>query len=139
MDPSERSTTLIAAFYTPVQGRRGYDFVLAIKEVDAVYASAYQVYVDTKLEEDDAPIPTLYDTVERFRNHLRLNRATTKSYRHTAFATLQGKDPAELAADSAALSKPKKIPACLCGETHWYSKCRRAISHQAVQNQRLEP
>ncbi len=67
-----------------------YDFIFAIKSVDSAYASAYQVYVDTKLEDEDAEesIPTLYDAVERFRNNLRLNRASTKTYTHSAFATL---------------------------------------------------
>ncbi|KAF7511348.1 hypothetical protein GJ744_004913 [Endocarpon pusillum] len=81
-----------------------YDFVLAIKSVNAAYGSAYQVYVDTKLQEGTA-FPILYDAVERFRNNLRLSRATSKSSStHIAFATFKGEEPAELAADSTAIA-----------------------------------
>jgi hypothetical protein len=84
----------------------------------------YQVHVDTKLEEG-TDIPTLYDAVERFRNNLRLNRATTKAYSHTAFATLQEQEATELSAESADTvpSKPKKRSNCVCGENHYFSQC----------------
>lgn len=77
-----------------------YDFILAIRSIGSAYASAYQVYVDSKLEED-TDIPSLYDAVERFRNNLRLTRATSRSYTHTAFVTLQGEEATKLSADSA--------------------------------------
>jgi hypothetical protein len=63
-----------------------YDFILAIKSVDPAYLSAYQVHVDTKLE-DDSAVPTLYNAVEKFRNNIRLSRATSKLSSYATFAT----------------------------------------------------
>ncbi|ERF72675.1 hypothetical protein EPUS_07468 [Endocarpon pusillum Z07020] len=92
--------------------------------------------MDSKLEEE-ASIPTLYNAVERFRNNLRLTRATsTKSSLHTLFtATLQEEEASELAADSAASaekapSETKKYSNCLCGKKHAFSMCPYLIEQR---------
>ena len=56
-----------------------YDFMQATKSVDPAYAGAYQIYVDSMLEQG-GNVPTFYDTVERFRNNLRLSPATSISH-----------------------------------------------------------
>lgn len=74
-----------------------YDFILAIKGVDPAYASAYQVHVDNKFEEDPTAVPTLTDAVERFRNNLRFLQATSRPSSHlTALTAFQdGKNDRE--------------------------------------------
>jgi hypothetical protein len=52
-----------------------YDFIQASKAIDPAYANAYQVYVDTKLEDDANNVSTLYNAVERFRNNIHTDRA----------------------------------------------------------------
>jgi hypothetical protein len=66
-----------------------FDFILAIKSLDSTYASTHEVLLNEKIRKKEE-IPTLYEAVADFRNHLRLNRVTTKAASHTAFATLNG-------------------------------------------------
>ena len=72
-----------------------------------------------------ASIPTLYDAVERFRNNIRLSRATAKPTAHTAFATLQGEPPSEPSAEEpqGEPSTPKPRLPCVFGESHALSMC----------------
>jgi hypothetical protein len=103
-----------------------YDFIQASKAIDPAYANAYQVYVDTKLEDDANNVPTLYNPVEQFRNNIRTNRAASKLNSHTAYATLQGEaHNSELPADSQSTqpTKLKQHTGCLCGAQHSWSNC----------------
>lgn len=72
-----------------------YDFILAIKSVDPAYASAYQVYVDNKAEEDPTSVPTLADAVGRFRNNVRFMQALSKPSSHASLAACQGENDRE--------------------------------------------
>ena len=79
-----------------------FDSTLAIKSVDTAYASVCQIYAGNKVEEATA-ISSSYTAAERFRNNLQVNRASTKTYTHSAFATFQGKEAAEFSLESAAI------------------------------------
>lgn len=113
-----------------------YDFLQATKSVDAAWASAYMVQVDMALE-TDTNIPTLYDVVERFRNVLRLDRATSKAPSHTAFATLQGEAAADSETQAAqaaqAAKSSKKRSNCVCGEDHSFAQCPYLIKQRRDQ------
>jgi hypothetical protein len=102
-----------------------YDFIQASKAIDPTYANAYQVYVDTKLEDDVNNVPTLYNAVEQFCNNICTNRAASKPNTYTPFATLQGEAPSELTVDTQLLQATdlKSPPTCVYGAQYWYSNC----------------
>jgi Reverse transcriptase (RNA-dependent DNA polymerase) len=89
-----------------------YDFLLAIKGIDPTYAGVQEVLINEKIKNNNAP--TIFDVIEDFRNHQRINKATVKSASHTAFATFQGREQQEV----------RQPPGnCPCGEFHWFSQC----------------
>jgi Reverse transcriptase (RNA-dependent DNA polymerase) len=101
--------------------RATYDFLLAVKSIDSVYAATHEVLLNEKLKTKEK-LPTVHEAIADFRNHLRLNRAADKSYSHSAFATYNGEaqnQPKEQQNSMpGAWSKP-----CLCDEIHRFSKC----------------
>ncbi len=100
-----------------------YDLIRAIKGVDPMFASSYELYLEKKIRKR-ANIPTLFDLIKSFRNHIRINRAESKAPSHTAFVTLQG-DPAEstTATQFSAKSTPLPTRPCLCSKIHLFSAC----------------
>ncbi len=88
-----------------------YDFLRTIKFIDSAFANIHEILLDEKITENK-PIPTIFDLISKFRNHLRLNQETTRSYTHTAFATLNGK-----------AQKEPWTRECVCGEIHRFSDC----------------
>jgi hypothetical protein len=91
-----------------------YDFLLAIKGSDPSFADIQKMLLEDKIKENRA-LPTVYDLIESYRNHIRVSRATTKASSHTVFATFQDKPPSP---------SIKGLPgSCVCGETHFYGQC----------------
>jgi hypothetical protein len=97
-----------------------YDFLGAMRSLSAMHAAAVEAALDLQIDKDK-DIPTFYELVSRFRNHLRLRRATNNTT-HTSFATLQGETAPESPAGSPATGE-RPPPKCLCDELHFFSKC----------------
>jgi hypothetical protein len=66
--------------------RATYDFLQAVKGVNSQYAATHEVLISKKIKKNEQ-ILTVYNAVADYRNHLRLNRVTTKSSSHSAFAS----------------------------------------------------
>lgn len=94
-----------------------YDFLRTIKSIDSAFANTYEILLDEK-NCAKQPIPTIFDLISKFRNHLRLDEETTKlsTYEHSAFATFNGKE--------APWTKP-----CVCSEIHRFSECPYLMEH----------
>jgi Reverse transcriptase (RNA-dependent DNA polymerase) len=94
--------------------RATYDFLIAVKALDSEFSSSHEVDIENRLEKKEA-LPTLYNIVERYRNHLRLHRAVSKSSSHSAFATFQNEAPTA--------TEEQSLLTCVCGEKHLYKNC----------------
>jgi hypothetical protein len=101
-----------------------YDFLTAIKDVAPSFAGIQEVLIGEKVKKDET-LPMLFDIIEDYRNHLRLNRATTKSSSHTAFTTFQNEPPQPTE------KSEQTVRPCLCGEVHRFRQCLYLI--QALQ------
>jgi hypothetical protein len=99
-----------------------YEFLRTVKSIDSAFSSTHEILVDEKITENK-PIPTIYELIAKFRNHIRLNRLlpTESSSSHTAFATLNGE-----AQDKQ--TEPWKKE-CVCGEIHRFKECLYLIDH----------
>jgi len=64
-----------------------YDLIRVIKGVNLMFTSFYELYLKKKIRKR-ANIPILFDLIESFRNHIRINRAEFKAPSYTAFVTL---------------------------------------------------
>ena len=97
-----------------------YDFLRTIKSIDSAFASTHEILIDEKINENQ-PIPTIFDLISKFRNHLRLDREATKRFTHdhAAFATFNG----EANKDTQWTKK------CVCDEIHRFSECPYLIEH----------
>jgi hypothetical protein len=69
--------------------RATYDFLQAIKGVDSQYTATHEVLISEKIKKNEQ-ISTVHNAVADYRNHLRLNRVTTKSSSYSAFAFFNG-------------------------------------------------
>ena len=94
-----------------------YDFLLSIQELDPMFVAIQESSFKEKLHTRD-PLPSLYDLLERYRNHLRTQRATSKSPSHSAFAAYQGETTKDSKKPSSLNTGSKEHKPCLCGEMH---------------------
>lgn len=92
--------------------------------------------LDTLINENSTAIPTLYDVVKKFRNYLRLNRASSKASTHTAFAILQKENSEDSTTETSIelLKAERTPPKCLCDELHFFSQCPYLIRQQRPKN-----
>lgn len=97
-----------------------HDFLRAIKSIDSAFANTHEILIDEKISENQ-PIPTIFDLISRFRNHLRLDRETTQlpTHDHSAFATLNGETNKDT----------PRTKECVCGEIHRWNDCLYLIEH----------
>jgi hypothetical protein len=99
-----------------------YDFLGAMRSLSPMHAAAIEASLDLQIDKN-TEIPTFYELVGRFRNHLRLRRATNNTIQ-TSFATLQGETPVESPAGTpASTTGDRPPPKCLCDELHFFSQC----------------
>ena len=106
-----------------------YDFLSAIKGLDSTFAAVQENSFEEKLY-SGAPLPSLYDLLERYRNHVRIQRATAKTPSHNAFGTLHKESP-EDSSKSSGNGNPSFTGqrACLCGEMHQFKDCLYLMEH----------
>ena len=97
-----------------------FDFLTAIRGVDSSYADAQEVHVIDKIESGHTP--TIFDIIEKYRDHQRMIKSTTKSASHTAFATFQGEQQPDESRQPQKQKDYSNRP-CLCGETHEFKTC----------------
>ena len=64
-----------------------FDFLLAIKGNNPMWAKTQEALLNQTIENKGA-VPTIYQLITNFRNHLRLNRATEKVSSKSSFVTL---------------------------------------------------
>jgi hypothetical protein len=99
-----------------------YDFLGAMKSLAPMHAAAVEASLDVQIDKN-TDIPTFNEIVGRFRNHLRLRRATSNTTQ-TSFATLQGESQTDSPTSALALTtRDKPPPKCLCDELHFFSEC----------------
>lgn len=89
------------------------DFLMAIRSKDPAFADAHLVLLEDKGADD------LYQLIEKFRQHIRLQRLQHPSKRksHSAFAAGTNSNNASFQGQQ----KPPKP--CICGGTHWVADC----------------
>lgn len=101
-----------------VTGSRSiYDFLGAVKSFDSQFTTFQEGHI-ALLAETNQKLPSIYDMLERYRNHRHVTQVTsavTKAPSHSAFATLQGEKPTDSSS-----TPPRQ---CLCGELHYFSQC----------------
>ncbi len=101
-----------------------YDFITAVKGLNPIFAGSYKIALEEKISRN-TEIPSIFDLIETFRNHIRINRAVSRAPSHTAFATLQEQLLIESSTESPQ-SQPSRTSSyrpCLCSDRHRYSEC----------------
>ncbi len=110
-----------------------YNFITAIKDIDPIFAGSYEVALEKDIHRN-IDIPSIFDLIETFRNHIQIDKAVSRSS-HSAFTTLH--KSAESASNSASerssrpfhtqstqsqSSRTSSYRPCLCGDRHRYSE-----------------
>jgi hypothetical protein len=92
-----------------IEERPVRDFLLALQDIDAVWASSAQLILA------DAQ---LFDIIEKYTQHYRMQslRQKPENKNDMAFATSSGRI-------SPTFRGQKPTPKYMCGEIHWYGEC----------------
>ena len=100
-----------------------------------MFATVQENSIEEKIYSKE-DLPSLYDLLERYRNHLRVQRAVTTSISHTVFAAYQGESPEEEPSSATDLKKasitgitPRTPKPCLCGGKHLFKECFYLMEH----------
>jgi hypothetical protein len=104
--------------------RATYDFLQAVKSVDSQYTATHKVLISKKIKKNEQ-IPTVHDAVADYRNHLRLNRVTTKSSSYSAFASFNGEQQTKSTEQQNKQRDSAELwtKLCLCGKIHMFKDC----------------
>ena len=112
-----------------------YDFLTALSDRDPMFASVQENSFEEKLYAK-TPLPSMYELLERYRNHMRVHRASTTTDTHNAFASYQGetlKEESTKVTESQKASTrgttTKATKPCLCGMTHLFKECFYLMEH----------
>jgi len=125
-----------------VSGNRPqFDFLLALQQYDASFSNTYEALLNNKLDENRS-IPSLYELVDQFRNHQRMQSANSTYISHSAFPTFKGQDQNDTPSgqeqpnintnlntnsnsnsSSESNTNSRRKWKCICGRNHRYSDC----------------
>ena len=101
-----------------MQGYRPhYDFVRAIKPISSSFAGALEVDLIRK-ERKDEDAPSIIDLIEEFKEHYRMQQASSTTANSSAFATLQGNSNSDADSNSNSSSNSRWYKECIYGLKH---------------------
>ena len=103
-----------------------------MRGIDEAWGSATLSNIGLKLKKKPDKCPSVLDVIEVFRDNLRFTKANAKNPPAASFAAFQGdspnkatpsKAPASASSTSSAATGTKKLPPCVCGDSHWFADC----------------
>src|SRR5579862_4653577 len=96
-----------------------YDFLQAVKDVAPDFTGYWKVRIQSS-EQLGERIPDVYQLLEHFRNHIRIENAENAQMTHGAFgASFQGQQLDKKEDEK----KEKEYKPCLCGKKHRFKTC----------------
>ena len=96
-----------------------YDFLQAVKDVAPDFTGYWKVRIQSS-EQLGEKIPDVYQLLEHFRNHIRIENAENAQMTHGAFgASFQGQQLDKKEDEK----KEKEYKPCLCGKKHRFKTC----------------
>src|SRR6266550_3699994 len=111
--------------------RPHYNFVQAIKPISSSFAGALEVDLIRK-ERKEKPAPSIIDLIEEFKEHYRMQQASsTSTANNSAFATLGNSNSNTDSNNSNSNSKWNKI--YICGLKHQFGDCFYIVKRKRPQ------